>query len=427
LSVNIATSHKSTLHILPWTLAPKTLRARIFLALAVVGATSLLESALGDILSEDNDMLLHLGAILLCALHLGRTPARGACVASVLVLSLGQVHSGFAIHGGSLQYLCSFALFAVITEQVARLAEKTRLNAWRAEDRCETVALSSDFRRRCSEATSRQEVEDLLKTLDWVDDAPLVAELRLSAALASQRLLQAELRVVEASRRVQSAVLNSMSHDLQTPLSSILGVFEVLQSEQLPPEDQLRILLNLGYAETERLLGLVRNLLHVSSVDADALQPMWSTVDLHEQAIVVSRQFSRAEMARIQVHNSGSLCEVSADPSLLNLVIYNLIENALKFSPSVAPVVVDVNNDSEHVWLSVTDEGCGVVAAEVTRIFDRFYRGTTPHNVPGSGLGLYICKVFAELHRGSIDCSPRQGNGSVFRLQIPRSGGTRNE
>ena len=226
--------------------------------------------------------------------------------------------------------------------------------------------------------------------------------------------------MLEATQKLQSALINSLSHDLQTPLSSILGVFEALQSCGVKfSEEQSQRLAQLGQQQSERLLKLVRNLLNVGKLEGGALKLCLRPILLEDVVRSVLRGLPGSDAQRIRLACQGEEVEVEGDAVLLHQVVYNLLDNALKFSPPEQEVELRLWREEDQVMLEVLDRGFGIAEQDRSRIFERFFRGTTPRKVPGSGLGLNICKVLAELHHGELDYLPRTEGGSCFRLRLP--------
>ena len=211
-----------------------------------------------------------------------------------------------------------------------------------------------------------------------------------------------------------------MSHDLQTPLSSILGVFDSLLSpDGNLSDEQSKHLISLGQEQSERLLRQVRNLLSISKVDGGALKI--SLQNLRPQDCVKSalKAFPRQDQNRIQIQDDSNGVDIWADPSLLSVLLANLLDNALKFSSPESLVEIRIQQRNQDCHIDVMDSGCGILPQDQDKIFERFYRGQTPKKLPGSGLGLHICKVMSELQHATLTYSPRTPIGSCFTLQLP--------
>jgi K+-sensing histidine kinase KdpD len=457
-------AENSPLAKVPWSLGASSLGWRIALGQGVPLIDALVSYLDSNTISEDNNMLFYLAGAILAALYLGRLPAFRSCLVALILLSLGHVHSGFIITSGPPQYLISFFFFVFITDQIALRADRARLETWRARQKGQVLQYLSEFSHRCSLASHPNEVAQLIvsalqENLDLpcrIQDHPhpselalkgnrqtyawivppsdkleplqlgLIREFIVEAEFALRRIEQAELEtrnfVLEATQQLQSTLIDSLSHDLQTPLASILGVFEALQSQDVhfSPE-QSQQLVSLGQGQTERLLRLVRNLLNEGRLQGGALQLSWQTLDVQDLVRAVLRGLAKPEAQRIQLSSSSEALDILGDAGLLGQLLANLIDNGLKFSPADQPLQIDIQAHPGQVEIHILDHGCGVREEDREKIFERFYRGTTPTKIPGSGLGLHIAKAVAELHKGEIAHFPRHPQGSQFILKLPRT------
>lgn len=431
----------------PWGLAPKTVILRYLLAILGVLATAALVVILGPLVSEDNDMLFYLGTLIFLSLHLGRGPSLLACVISLSFLSLGKAHSGFAItRGGSVEYLLSFAMFFLTSHIVSSLSTFARQEAWKADQRAESLDLLTTFSRACAETSSLSELDALWdRTVQKELGSPLpvtqsseqtqtrenkfwnsyIAELSSIRKVTEQAFLQEQERrqalVLQETQRVQSALINSMSHDIQTPLASILGIFELLQDSQADlPEERQKKLYELGQSQTKRLLTFCRNMINLGKLEGGGIRLSNRPVALAELVRCAMEPLDSAQQRRL-IFETLDDCEIRTrgDRLLLSQVVYNLLDNALKFSPETKPVVLKAGNKDGYAYLSIIDQGVGIPAQEHQLIFHRFQQGTCPENVTGSGLGLHICLELTKLHGGTIEVSSISGKGSTFTLKLP--------
>ncbi|MBS2036527.1 sensor histidine kinase KdpD [bacterium] len=204
-----------------------------------------------------------------------------------------------------------------------------------------------------------------------------------------------ESDLLKATERLQSALLNSISHDLRIPLVSISGALQALKDE-LPGEQREQLLDN-ALSESDRLNRIVGNLLHMTRLESGVvsvnLQPQ-EPGEIVEMTLNTLRHPSRV---RVQLPPDPPMVQV--DFGLLQQALANLVENALKFSPPESQVEIGLNSGPQaELW--VRDFGPGVAESERDQVFDRFYRGRP--EVPGSGLGLSICKGLVEAQGGKI-------------------------
>ncbi|MBN9420074.1 hypothetical protein ABS71_11615 [bacterium SCN 62-11] len=430
---------------IPWSISPSTRGWRYAIAVSTVVLVGLFLAQGADLVSEDNEMLLYLGTLVFAALYLGRGPTRAATVTSLFILNVGHIHPGFRIGFHKFQYVISFGIFLVLSEQIARLADNVRREAWQSEE----LYL---FTQECARLTSPQKVLELLcqharrycglelfASLAQIKGAPLqtprgiygwvtpavqgnllLDSLQAQTALALERIVQSErsrqASVLEATQKLQSTLINSISHDLQTPISSIRGSVDTLKTCELPDQDR-QVLLDLASDQIARLQKLVQNILNLSKIEAGGLILCLRWISVEEMVAGVVEGFPAPARARIRWQVAEEIPEVQADFSLLSQLLSNLLDNALKFSQG--PVAVEVSAGLNSVRLSVSDQGFGVAPTEREKIFERFYRGQTPRHVPGTGLGLNICLGIAELHHATLRVEALEP-GSRFVLEMPR-------
>ena len=244
-------------------------------------------------------------------------------------------------------------------------------------------------------------------------------------ALALDKLLLAlatqHVRNMEESERLRNALFDSISHDLRTPLSSIIGAVTSLTSgEELYTVEQRAALLQTIDRGAARMNRLVQNLLDMARLESGGFQlnEDWCDVqDIIGVAIAELSEESEARRINIVVHPALPL--IKADFELLVRVLSNLIDNAIKYSPDGSQVEMSARNDDEAVAIRISDQGPGVTGEDKGKVFEKFYRLHTTRRVSGTGLGLTICKGIVDVHGGSIWVEDRPGGGSVFVVSLP--------
>jgi two-component system sensor histidine kinase KdpD len=247
---------------------------------------------------------------------------------------------------------------------------------------------------------------------------PALASL-LAVAIEQERLGREALEA-EALRRsdsLKTALLRSVSHDLRSPLMTILTSAAALSRTDLNLADADRDDLLAGIlSEAQRLDRLVSNLLELSRLQAGAATPepqVWAADSLVVQAL--SSLGPSAD--RVDVTFSDAPLAVRVDALQIERVLANLIENAVKYSPDHAARVL-VSSTSREVLVRVIDRGPGLAPAEMERVFEPFQRGSVGQ-VPGAGLGLAIARGFAEANGGRVWAESRAGQGATFVLALP--------
>ena len=241
----------------------------------------------------------------------------------------------------------------------------------------------------------------------------------------SQRSAE-ETRVHMQTEQMRSSLLSAMSHDLRTPLASITGAASTLRSQgdRLPAETRQELLESIS-DEAVRLSRLVGNLLDMTRFESGGVE---LRRDLHPLEEIVGTALQRLEpqlegrvvstdLAENRPHEDLPIM-VFVDDVLLGQVLWNLIENAVKYTPPGSPLEIAAFEDHAAVIIELRDRGPGVPPGEEERIFEKFYRGKS-ENVRGAGLGLPICRAIIEAHRGTIRAVAREGGGTTFRISLP--------
>jgi two-component system sensor histidine kinase KdpD len=226
------------------------------------------------------------------------------------------------------------------------------------------------------------------------------------------------------AERTRSLLLASVSHDLRTPLASIAGSADVLLSTTPPGEDPgRRSLLQSVRDETRRLGSLVDDLLELTRLRSGTVRPDLQWIPL-EEAITSAMDAVEPRLGGRPVHLDLPPGEslLHADPVLLERVLVNLLENAVKFGTSGEPLEVAGRIDGDTVEIEVRDRGPGIAPGEEERIFDRFHRSARDRGTEGHGLGLSICRAAAEVLGGTVTAGNRPGGGAVFRVRLPLPG-----
>ncbi|KRQ13939.1 histidine kinase [Bradyrhizobium pachyrhizi] len=259
------------------------------------------------------------------------------------------------------------------------------------------------------------------------DQRRLLDALVDQGALAIERVLLVEdmdrvKRTVE-SDRLRGALLTSISHDLKTPLASVLGSASALRDLSANLSDaQKHDLLATVIDESERLNRFIANLLDMTKLESGAIVPNTARHDVGE---IVGSALRRA--SKILVHHRVSL-ELAADLPMLELdavlfeqVLFNLLDNAAKYAPSDTTISIRGARDRDTIALQILDEGNGIPAAKLESVFDKFYRAEKGDHVrPGTGLGLAISRGFVEAMRGTIAAANRADrSGAVITIRLP--------
>jgi two-component system sensor histidine kinase KdpD len=247
------------------------------------------------------------------------------------------------------------------------------------------------------------------------------------AAVAIESILLGEeahnAQVLRDTERLQTALLNAVSHDLRTPLVSIIGVLSSLQEEGMNLDNTAkRNLIGVAREEAERLNHLITNLLDVSRIEAGAIRISRQPSDVQDLVGAALEQMGgRARARPIEIDIRTELPLVSVDFGLIVQTLVNVLDNALKYSPVDSPIDIKGRQVGHEVHIEIADHGVGIPPQDLLHVFDKFYRIQRPDNVAGTGLGLSICKGIIEAHGGRIAAENRPGGGTVIRLILPMS------
>ena len=251
----------------------------------------------------------------------------------------------------------------------------------------------------------------------------LEAATRQAAATLDRARLDARARLAQLdaeTNELRAAMFSSVTHDLRTPLASIkAGVTSLLDPAATHDPTQERELLTTILEETDRLNRLVGNILDLAKIRAGALTPSREPTALDE---IVESALARLrpQFAGLTVRTdiAPELPDVWVDPVQIDQVLANLLENAIRHSPSGGEVEVDVAPHDGFMQIRVIDQGPGIPAEERERVFDAFYRGEKRPERPGSGLGLAIAKAVVVAHGGKIWIEEAHGGGTAVVFEI---------
>ncbi len=235
-----------------------------------------------------------------------------------------------------------------------------------------------------------------------------------------------EVRLLRAKEELQAALLNSVSHELRTPLTTIVGVLSSLAEFEGTPNlsgyqrTSRSELIEAAREEADRLNALVSGLLDMSRIESRALKVNRKPEDIQDvigSSVHQARKKSPNRVIRTTIQEGLPL--VDLDFVLISQALTNILDNAIKYSPSATEVELKAEGSDNEVQISVLDRGTGIPESDLSKVFDKFYRVQRPDRVPGTGLGLAICKGFVEAHGGKIRIDNRDGGGTVVTISLP--------
>jgi two-component system sensor histidine kinase KdpD len=443
-------------------------------AVLAVALATLAISALERVAPIDSLSVVYLPAVLLVSIYWGALLGLFCALLSAAAFNFFHLPptGGFTIATRS--NWISFIAFVVVALVVSAVAELARSRALEAEQRRRQADLAAAMARelllgedteRALGSTARRVAEalglssaaivaadaqdgssvphgtaielrgaegEIVATLHVPDDldpattnqlrtqvAPTLAAL---VAIARRRdALQAQRVQTEALRRsddIKTALLRAVSHDLRTPLTSIVAAGHALSSATLVDSERAELSESV-VSEAQRLSELVDKLLDLSRLQAGAARPRADWVSI-EDLVTTAAQARGGEPIDYELTVEAGVPEIRADAAQLERALTNLLENAQRYGDGL-PVHVSVRRSGERVLIEVVDRGPGIELTEQPRIFEPFYRGRRSRtiNAVGSGLGLAIVKGFIEANGGTISVRSLPGQGTSFQIALP--------
>jgi two-component system sensor histidine kinase KdpD len=232
------------------------------------------------------------------------------------------------------------------------------------------------------------------------------------------------IEVLQRTDALRASLLSSVSHDLRTPLASIKAAASSLQQEDVSwDEETRRSFAQTIEREADRLNRLVGNLLDMSRIEGGALKPekeMYQFADLVQDVLTRLQPLLRGRA--VQTDLPDDLPPLEFDYVMMDQVLTNLLENAVRYTPPGSPIDIRVRHEGSQLITQVADRSPGIPQADLERVFDKFYRvqqSQRPGHPMGTGLGLAVSKGLVEAHAGRIWAEPREGGGTVFSMTLP--------
>ncbi len=259
-----------------------------------------------------------------------------------------------------------------------------------------------------------------------IEPDPLLDAMVEQIALAIERLVLRERlvasRVHAETEQLRSALLASVSHDLRNPLASIVGSASGLDRQWPVLEDEAKMaLVRTIRSEAERLDVYIANLLDMTRIESGVVRPHRETIDLSDVLGAALNQATRVLAGhRVAIDAPADLPLVEVDTVLLQQVLYNVVENAAKYSPAESLICITARGHDQTVRLQVLDEGPGIPETDQELVFEKFCRARNVEHRGGTGLGLAICRGFLEAMRGTIAVANRDDRrGTVVTITLP--------
>lgn len=228
----------------------------------------------------------------------------------------------------------------------------------------------------------------------------------------------------EKAEQLRREFTANVSHELKTPLHTISGSAELLANDMVKPED-IPAFSKRIYSEAQRMIRLVEDIMRLSHLDEGAVNMKWETVNLYAAAEETIKALSdKAENMGIKLELSGEAVRISGIHQLIQEIIYNICDNAIKYNRRGGSVSVTIKEVDQYAAVTVSDTGIGIPAEHQERIFERFYRVDKSHSkeIGGTGLGLSIVKHAARLHNAEIELHSVVDEGTEITIKFPETG-----
>lgn len=327
-----------------------------FVSIGLIFVTTLFGEFVKRNLEPTNIIMFYLLVVVFVAIRWGRGPAVASSIISVLAFDFFLVPPYLTFSVADIQYLFTFVAFLVVGVTMSTFASKVR-----------------------------------------------------------EHVIQRQ------TEKLHSALLSSISHDLKTPLVSITGALTtLLDSKSNLSEQHKRELLETAREESDRLNRIVNNILDMTKMEAGVLRISKKPCDARDLIGTCLEQLKdKIDSRNIKIDIPKDSPEIAVDFPFMLKAIYNVIDNALKYSPPDKPVEIGISFVQRKAKIQIQDYGIGISRDDLKRIFEKFYRVERAENVLGTGLGLCISKSIIEAHNGQITVESAPGKGSVFSIEIP--------
>ena len=219
----------------------------------------------------------------------------------------------------------------------------------------------------------------------------------------------------------QSNFLLSVTHELKTPLASNKLYLQTLLKRKNLERNQQEELLEQAITENKRLEGMIENILTATRIENHRLELNFETIALDQEIKRIVENWSR-ERTKVQLNLKENVF-ASVDPFVVEVAVVNLLENAFKYGGETPAIEVSLEKETDHIYISIKDQGIGIPAKFKDSIFDKFVRiGNEETRIQkGTGLGLYIVKELLKIHGGSISYSDNEPRGSHFKIVLPNA------
>jgi signal transduction histidine kinase/PAS domain-containing protein len=262
-----------------------------------------------------------------------------------------------------------------------------------------------------------------LATVPLPDGNVLLTCLDVTDTARVERALRERNEALETAGQLKSEFIANVSYELRTPLNAIIGFAEILANQYFGTLNQRQLDYSRGILDSShRLLSLINDILDLATIEAGYMTLEPAPIDVREMLLGVmtlTRERARNQNLDLSLRCPASIGSITADERRLKQALFNLISNAIKFTPSGGSIRVEARRQDGGLVLAVTDTGVGIPAADQARIFDKFERGDPQAPQSGAGLGLSLVKSLIELHGGTVTIESKPETGTAVRCRLP--------
>ncbi len=255
------------------------------------------------------------------------------------------------------------------------------------------------------------------------DGAVLLSYLDVTDSARVEKALRDRAEAMAEANRLKSEFIANVSFEVRTPLNTVIGFANILADEHFGPLNRRQKEYSRGILETsEGLMSIIEDILDLATIEAGQMSLNADAVDLHAMLasmISLIRERARRKSLHLEFDCPPDIGWLVADEKRLKQVLFNLLSNAVSFTPERGTVGLRAERDAAWVRFTVSDTGPGVPKAEREQIFDAFSRGSVPREGQGAGLGLSLVKRFVELHGGRVELSSAPGRGTSVTCRLP--------
>lgn len=242
-----------------------------------------------------------------------------------------------------------------------------------------------------------------------------------------ERALTERNAALQEADRLKTEFLANVSYELRTPLNTIIGFAEILSNGYFGALNRRQTEYCSGILEaSQRLLGLINDILDLSMVEAGQIALDIDRIDVRSilsTVLNLARERANVQNVRLVTDCPADIGEIMADDRRMKQVLFNLVNNAIKFTPAGGEVAITVRRSDEHLEIQVSDTGVGIAEDDLDRVFGAFAHARTGERPAGAGLGLTLVKRFIEMHGGTVVLASRPGEGTHVTLRLPVDGG----